>query len=103
MILLNPGPVTLSKRVRGALSKGDWCHREPEFAELTQRINAELVCVYPEMQSTFDAVMLTGSGTSAVHFALSVILKGYDVKMIDIGFQKPEVIDPAYSFNELIR
>jgi 2-aminoethylphosphonate-pyruvate transaminase len=71
MILLNPGPVTLSERVRAALTGGDWCHREPEFAELTQEINTELVAVYPEMAGAFDAVMLTGSGTSAVEAMLA--------------------------------
>jgi 2-aminoethylphosphonate-pyruvate transaminase len=71
MILLNPGPVTLSKRVRAALTRGDWCHREPEFAVLTREINAELVAVYPEMAGAFDAVMLTGSGTSAVEAMLA--------------------------------
>ena len=34
MRLLNPGPVTLTERVRAALSRKDLCHREPEFAEL---------------------------------------------------------------------
>ena len=46
MILLNPGPVTLSERVRDALTAGDWCHREPEFAELTREINTELTGIY---------------------------------------------------------
>ena len=71
MILLNPGPVTLSERVRAALTSGDWCHREPEFAELTQFINAELVSVYPDMAHEFDAVLVTGSGTSAVEAMLA--------------------------------
>jgi len=70
MILLNPGPVSLSERVRGALTSGDWCHREPEFAELTRKINAELAGIYPEMQDEFAAVMMTGSGTSAVEAML---------------------------------
>jgi 2-aminoethylphosphonate-pyruvate transaminase len=70
-ILLNPGPVTLSARVRGALTAGDWCHREPEFAELTREINAQLTGVYPEMRDEFKAVMLTGSGTSAVEAMLA--------------------------------
>jgi 2-aminoethylphosphonate-pyruvate transaminase len=69
-ILLNPGPVTLSARVRAALTSGDWCHREPEFAELTREINAELVTIYPEMRDEFEAVMMTGSGTSAVEAML---------------------------------
>lgn len=71
MILLNPGPVTLSARVRNALTAGDWCHREPEFAELTREINTRLVSVYPELRNDFDAVMMTGSGTSAVEAMLA--------------------------------
>ena len=71
MILLNPGPVTLSERVRAALTSGDWCHREPEFAELTRAINAELVGIYPEMRDRFQAVTMTGSGTSAVEAMLA--------------------------------
>jgi 2-aminoethylphosphonate-pyruvate transaminase len=70
-ILLNPGPVTLSDGVRNALHRGDWCHREPEFADLTRDINGRLVRVYREMAGTFDAVMLTGSGTSAVEAMLA--------------------------------
>ena len=71
MILLNPGPVTLSERVRSALTSGDWCHREAEFAQLTQDINAELAGIYPDMSDEFDAVMITGSGTSAVEAMLA--------------------------------
>ena len=41
-ILLNPGPVNLSPRVREALSGKDVCHRELEFAELVQQINKRL-------------------------------------------------------------
>jgi len=70
-ILLNPGPVTLTDRVRNAMTRGDWCHREPEFAKLTLEINAELVRVYPEMEADFSAVMMTGSGTGAVEAMLA--------------------------------
>jgi 2-aminoethylphosphonate-pyruvate transaminase len=70
-ILLNPGPVTLSDGVRESLHRGDWCHREPEFADLTSEINGRLVRVYREMAGKFDAVMLTGSGTSAVEAMLA--------------------------------
>ncbi len=70
-ILLNPGPVTLTEGVRDALHRGDWCHREPEFADLTRDINGRLVRVYREMAGKFDAVMLTGSGTSAVEAMLA--------------------------------
>ena len=70
-ILLNPGPVTLTDRVRNALVAGDWCHREPEFAQLTRENNAALARVYAPMADAFDAVMLTGSGTSAVEAMLA--------------------------------
>jgi 2-aminoethylphosphonate-pyruvate transaminase len=70
-VLLNPGPVTLSDRVRNALHRGDWCHREPEFAELTREINGHLVRVYRETAQNFESVMLTGSGTSAVEAMLA--------------------------------
>ncbi len=70
-ILLNPGPVTLTKGVRDAMLRGDWCHREPEFADLTRDINARLVRVYREMPKDFESVILTGSGTCAVEAMLA--------------------------------
>ncbi|MGD8587221.1 MAG: 2-aminoethylphosphonate aminotransferase [Chromatiales bacterium] len=65
-ILLNPGPVTLSDRVRNALLKEDMCHRETDFASLMLDIKARLARVYPDAQEAFEAVTLTGSGTCAV-------------------------------------
>ena len=70
-ILLNPGPVTLSQGVRQAMTRGDWCHREPEFARLTGRINDGLASVYEEMVPEYRAVMMTGSGTAAVEAMLA--------------------------------
>jgi len=70
-VLLNPGPVTLTEGVRNALHRGDWCHREPEFADLTRDINARLVRVYREMPKDFESVILTGSGTCAVEAMLA--------------------------------
>lgn len=70
-ILLNPGPVTLSDRVRDALSMDDWCHREPEFAALTRSINARLAQIYEAADSEYRAVLLTGSGTCAVEAMLA--------------------------------
>jgi len=70
-VLLNPGPVTLTDRVRSALTDGDWCHREAEFAALLQDINRRLVQVHPGMASAFRAVTLAGSGTSAVEAMLA--------------------------------
>jgi 2-aminoethylphosphonate-pyruvate transaminase len=70
-VLLNPGPVTLTDRVRKALMAGDWCHREAEFAELLQDINRRLVQAHPAMADDFRAVTLAGSGTCAVEAMLA--------------------------------
>ena len=73
-ILLNPGPVTLSERVRKALLREDLCHREPEFAELILDIKTRLLQVYPEATKDYEAIILTGSGTSAVEAMLSTLI-----------------------------
>jgi 2-aminoethylphosphonate-pyruvate transaminase len=70
MILLNPGPVTLSPRVRRALAGEDICHREAEFAELTLDVLRGLEAVY-DTATEHSAVMLSGSGTAAVEAMLS--------------------------------
>lgn len=64
--LLNPGPVTLTSRVRDAMARPDLCHREPEFSALQARILDRLVHVYPLAAHDYTAVLLTGSGTAAV-------------------------------------
>lgn len=73
-ILLNPGPVTLSERVRQSLLKEDLCHREPEFAQLMLDIKTRLVSVYPEAIDNYEAIVLTGSGTCAVEAMLSSLI-----------------------------
>jgi 2-aminoethylphosphonate-pyruvate transaminase len=66
MKLLNPGPVTLTERVRQSLLQPDLCHREPEFADLQRSILNRLAGVYSDAGSEYAAVLLTGSGTAAV-------------------------------------
>ncbi len=71
MILLNPGPVTLSERVRGALCPEDMCHREPEFANMVLAIRSGLESVYASAGDTHAAILMTGSGTCAVEAMLA--------------------------------
>nr|VFK32686.1 MAG: 2-aminoethylphosphonate-pyruvate transaminase [Candidatus Kentron sp. MB]VFK35531.1 MAG: 2-aminoethylphosphonate-pyruvate transaminase [Candidatus Kentron sp. MB]VFK77333.1 MAG: 2-aminoethylphosphonate-pyruvate transaminase [Candidatus Kentron sp. MB] len=73
-VLLNPGPVTLTERVRNALLQEDQCHREPEFAKLTLDIKERLSRVYPQAQSQYEAILLTGSGTCAVEAMLNTLV-----------------------------
>lgn len=73
MKLLNPGPVSLTERVRQALLRPDLCHREPEFAELLGRIREGLQRVYG---GPHEAVLLTGSGTAAVEAMVGSLVDG---------------------------
>jgi 2-aminoethylphosphonate-pyruvate transaminase len=73
-ILLNPGPVTLSRRVREAMLRADLCHREPEFAALQDGLRQKLVDVYTLDPAIWAAVLLTGSGTAAVEAMLASIV-----------------------------
>ncbi|MCA1851320.1 MAG: 2-aminoethylphosphonate aminotransferase [Beggiatoa sp.] len=74
MILLNPGPVILSPRVRAALMNPDLCHREPEFADLQDEIRARLLDVYGLLPAHYAAVLFTGSGTAAVEAMLTSLI-----------------------------
>jgi 2-aminoethylphosphonate-pyruvate transaminase len=73
-ILLNPGPVTLSERVRQALLQPDLCHREAEFSELQTRIRRQLLQVYDLEDAEWNPVLLTGSGTAAVEAMLASLV-----------------------------
>ncbi|WP_250528790.1 2-aminoethylphosphonate aminotransferase [Caballeronia sp. ATUFL_F1_KS4A] len=66
MLLLNPGPVTLSERVRKSLLQTDLCHREPEFFDLQDEARERLVAAYAFDPAVWSAVLMTGSGTAAV-------------------------------------
>lgn len=74
MILLNPGPVNLSDRVRAALTAPDLCHREPEFAGLQEAIRRRLLEVYGLVEPLWSAVLLSGSGTAAVEAMLASLM-----------------------------
>jgi len=71
MILLSPGPVNVSPRVRAALQRPDLCSHESEFADLMQGIRQKLVRAFvPGAEADYTAVLLTGSGSAAVEAAL---------------------------------
>lgn len=66
MLLLNPGPVTLSERVRKSLLQTDLCHREGEFFDLQDEARRRLLGIYALDPAAWSAVLMTGSGTAAV-------------------------------------
>jgi 2-aminoethylphosphonate-pyruvate transaminase len=65
-LLLNPGPVTLSERVRAALLRDDLCHRESDFVALFRDVRDRLSRVYPASRPDYVPILITGSGTAAV-------------------------------------
>ena len=76
MKLLNPGPVSMTERVRAALACEDVCHREPEFKELVGRVRERIASVYEEANAGgYVPVLLGGSGTCAVETMLSLVAK----------------------------
>ncbi len=80
-ILLNPGPVTLTKRVRNSLLNEDLCHREDKFSELLLGVKKRLLEVY-DLGSNFDAVILAGSGTSSVESMLKSLISSKDKVLV---------------------
>lgn len=68
-ILLNPGPVNISERVRRALLRPDICHREDDFSRLMAAIRSRLLQAFAPQG--FTSVLVTGSGTAALEAAVS--------------------------------
>lgn len=83
MRLLNPGPVTMTERVRKALASEDVCHREPEFRDLVASVRSRLAGVYGE--KGFTPVLLGGSGTAAVEAMLSLVSKDESALVVANG------------------
>ena len=74
MLLLNPGPVTLTERVRRSLLQADLCHRESEFYDLQEEARARLLPTYQLDPAEWSAVLVTGSGTAAVESMIAALV-----------------------------
>lgn len=74
MLLLNPGPVTLSARVRQSLLQPDLCHRETEFYDLQDEARTRLLAAYDLDPQQWAAVLMTASGTAAVESMLAALV-----------------------------
>ena len=73
-ILLNPGPVSLSEGVRRAVTRVDLCHREPEYFELQDEVIRGLLDIYQCDPAQWAAVLIGGSGTSAMEAMMVSLL-----------------------------
>ena len=75
MLLLNPGPVTLTERVRRSLLQPDLCHRESEFFDLQdESARAAAGGRTTWIPRSGRAVLMTGSGTAAVESMVAAMV-----------------------------
>lgn len=95
MILLNPGPVNVSPRVTRALSRGDLCHREPEFSDLLDGVRRKLVAAFAP-RGDWEAVPITGSGTLALEAAVSSsVAQGRQMLVVVNGVYGERILEMA--------
>jgi 2-aminoethylphosphonate-pyruvate transaminase len=74
MLLLNPGPVSLSERVRRSMLQPDLCHRESEFFDLQDEARRGLLATYSLDQAQWATVLMTASGTAAVESMVAAMV-----------------------------
>jgi 2-aminoethylphosphonate-pyruvate transaminase len=74
VLLLNPGPVTLSERVRRSMLQPDLCHRESEFYDLQDEARRRLLATYALDPAQWAAVLMTASGTAAVESMVAALV-----------------------------
>ena len=74
MLLLNPGPVTLTERVRRSMLQTDLCHRESEFFDLQDETRKRLLAAYQLDPQQWSAVLMTASGTGAVESMIASLV-----------------------------
>ena len=94
MLLLNPGPVTLSERVRRSLLQPDLCHREPEFFDLQDEARSRLLSTYSLKPEHWTAVLMSASGTAAVEsMVASLVPRDGRVLIVENGVYGERIAD----------
>ena len=98
MILLNPGPVNVSERVRQALLRDDICHREEEFYSLLYDIKLKLIQAFARSQD-YRAIVISCSGTAAVEAAItSIVQPGKKLLVIKNGVYGDRIAEIAQAY-----
>lgn len=86
LVLLNPGPVNLSRRVRAALAGPDICHREREYTDLQESVRSGILGVYGLSADEWVPALLAGSGTAADEAMIgSLIPEGATLAVVENG------------------
>ena len=94
-VLLCPGPVMVSKKVKSALLHADIGHRETEFIEILTRCRAKLNKAYGVIGTDYTNVILTGSGTAANEALLASYGPGRKLLILSNGEFGNRLIDLA--------
>lgn len=79
-LLLTPGPLSTSKRVRAGLLK-DWCTWDKEYNDMVQEIRSRLVDLASKSDA-YTAVLMQGSGTFCVESAITTLLPKEGAKLL---------------------
>lgn len=105
-ILMNPGPVTTTTSVKGALIVDDICHREAAFMEIIKDVRQKLLLV-SGADDTYSSVLFTSSGTGAIEACISSLIhEGKALAVLNNGAYGQRIIDiakrykiPVFEFN----
>ena len=102
IVLLNPGPVNVTDRVRKALLLPDLCHREKEFSMLMETIRKKLLKAF-DIEKEYTSALVSGSGTAALEMAVSSSLSpGRSMLVIQNGVYGERIskICEVYQFRQ---
>ena len=98
-ILLNPGPVTTSSKVKKSQVVPDICPREKEFGNLTFTICNDL-SLFAGSKKNLRTVLFSGSGTSAIESILtSVLPKNKKILIINNGSYGKRMVEIAKRYH----
>jgi len=103
MILLNPGPVCTSERVRNSLMKGDLCHRESEFSTILSNTRKKILQAFAP-DGDYTTAIITGSGTASLEAGIcSSVSEDKKILIINNGVYGDRIlrIASAYRFNKV--
>ncbi|MGL5764189.1 MAG: 2-aminoethylphosphonate--pyruvate transaminase [Sarcina sp.] len=80
-ILLTPGPLSTSKRVRAVLLK-DWCTWDTEYNLIVQDIRRKLVDLAGGKKENYTTVLMQGSGSFSVESVIGTTVSKTDKLLI---------------------
>jgi 2-aminoethylphosphonate-pyruvate transaminase len=72
-VLMNPGPVVTTPRVKAAVGARDMCHREPIFSSLFDSVTRKMKTVFGA-DKDHDVLVVTASGTGGMESAINTFV-----------------------------